>query len=269
MTPVSNDPSWWPVRGKPVVLRRWLNWSGGSTGLMTIQYLGVCSSSITIGSSDRIQFTFRYSCGQMHCNCHAGRKMLVFLIVIFLAINIAFGVVAGIDLKNTSGVWIAIKQFRDSRQFGTSIFGSDSTAVVIYSGSLVIIAVLHMFILGPRLILAVRENQVAKKRHHCAAVNARKSMFNIESAERQTSHMTTVGHQQVNITASATIAISHIECWCLLCNCLSESIRKVAFIVNSGPHRVCEIVWQVLDLFTIVMMEDVIETSMMFGRPGW
>lgn len=90
-------------------------------------------------------------------------------------------------------IWIAVKQFRGSglRQFRTSTLGDclrelikshvfyfgsffaascmnfgafaptladpDSIGVVIYSGSLVIIAMVQMFVLGPRLILDIRE----------------------------------------------------------------------------------------------------------------
>ncbi|KAG2113866.1 uncharacterized protein F5147DRAFT_759085 [Suillus discolor] len=88
-------------------------------------------------------------------------------------------------------VWIAVKQFRDLRQFGKSTLGdclrellkshvfyfgsffaasclnfgslaptiadSNSMGAMIYSGISVIIAMVQMFVLGPRLILDVRE----------------------------------------------------------------------------------------------------------------
>lgn len=87
--------------------------------------------------------------------------------------------------------WSALNQFRDLRRFGTSTFGdcftvlikshllyfasffvasclnfgsfaptiedSVSMGVVTYDGSLVMIAMLQMFVLGPRLILDIRE----------------------------------------------------------------------------------------------------------------
>lgn len=156
--------------------------------------------------------------------------MLIFLIAIFLTANITSAVVAAVSFSDTSGeelilsgtyqcthsstgdpnlvlviyilntvwevlalglaVWIAVKQVRDLRQFGSSTFGdclrelikshvfyfgsffaascmnfgsfaptiadSDSMGVIIYSGISVIIAMV-MFVLGPRLILDVRE----------------------------------------------------------------------------------------------------------------
>ncbi|KAG2116641.1 uncharacterized protein F5147DRAFT_649100 [Suillus discolor] len=75
-------------------------------------------------------------------------------------------------------VWIAVKKFRDNSAhlplwivselikshvlyfgsfFASAIADSNSMGVVIYSGSSVIIAVVQMFVLGPRLILDVRE----------------------------------------------------------------------------------------------------------------
>ncbi|KAG2033499.1 hypothetical protein BDR03DRAFT_967377 [Suillus americanus] len=170
---------------------------------------------------------------RLYAMYQGSRKVLVFLVVIFLAVNITSGVVAVIVLRNMlleesilSGtyqctdvygddqnlffvvwilntaweiltlclsVWIAVKQFRDLRRFGTSTFGdcltvlikshvlyfasffaasclnfgsfaptienSVSMGAVTYNGSLVIIAMLQMFVLGPRLILSVREYQ--------------------------------------------------------------------------------------------------------------
>jgi len=168
---------------------------------------------------------------RLYAMYQGSRNMLIFLIAIFLTVNITSAVVAGVILRNTSGevlilsgtyqcsnsttgepylvlviyilntvwevlalclaVWIAVKQFRDLRQFGISTLGDclrelikshvfyfgsffaascmnfgafaptladpNSIGVIMYSGSLVIIAMVQMFVLGPRLVLDIRE----------------------------------------------------------------------------------------------------------------
>jgi len=164
------------------------------------------------------------------------RMMLIFLVIIFLAVNIACGVIAGILLKHLVGdewimsgtymcnaeyegdydyqlllsmvwmlntvwevlalclsVWIAVKHFRSLRQLGPSTgstigdyfrvliqshvlyfasfvcvsclkfvcFSPElqnySTITQILGGALQILLVVQMFVLGPRLILSVRQ----------------------------------------------------------------------------------------------------------------
>ncbi|KAG2113864.1 uncharacterized protein F5147DRAFT_35582 [Suillus discolor] len=168
---------------------------------------------------------------RLYAMYQGSKNMLIFLIAIFLTANITSAVVAAVGFSDTSGeelilsgtyqcthsstgdpnlvlviyilntvwevlalclaVWIAVQQFRDLRQFGTSTFGdclrelikshvfyfasffaascmnfgsfaptiadSDSMGVIIYYGISVIIAMVQMFVLGPRLILDVRE----------------------------------------------------------------------------------------------------------------
>ncbi|KAG1779940.1 hypothetical protein EV702DRAFT_48496 [Suillus placidus] len=172
---------------------------------------------------------------RLHAMYQRSRTMLIFLLVIFLAINIACGVIAAIGLKHTvaeelilSGtymcnygyeadvqllssmvwmlntvwevlalclsVWIAVKHFRDLRRLGPStgstigdcfrvlikshvlyfasfvcvscfelgylspvLSSSYSMGALILSGALQIFLSVQMFVLGPRLILSVRE----------------------------------------------------------------------------------------------------------------
>ncbi|KAG2109091.1 hypothetical protein BD769DRAFT_107983 [Suillus cothurnatus] len=167
---------------------------------------------------------------RLHAMYQRSRLMLVFLVIIFLAVNITCGVLAAIVLKDTvaeelilSGtymctfeyegdvqlwtsmiwvlnvvwetlalclsVWIAVKHFRDLRRFGpsTRLTIGDCFRVlikshVLYFASFVCVSCLQlgllasesmilygaceiflgvqMFVLGPRLILSVREYHI-------------------------------------------------------------------------------------------------------------
>ncbi|KAG2034973.1 hypothetical protein BDR03DRAFT_963779 [Suillus americanus] len=261
---VSNDPIWWPainsyrvssysVVASFVVELVWRQrWS-----LMSVLYLGVCGLAVTVvmleadhqrDSSGWITFVvwnwttvlvFAMLCVIMITRLHAmyqgSRKILIFLIVIFLIADIFGGVVAVMTMMHTSweefilfgtyqcwidygediiflnsitwilgsvwevlalcvAVWTAIKHFRDLRQYSAggiirdcytvlmkthviyfasfvavSCFNlivslSPTSSVVqsplenqIYTGFLRILTVVQSFVLGPRLILGVRE----------------------------------------------------------------------------------------------------------------
>ncbi|KAG2140773.1 hypothetical protein BD769DRAFT_118691 [Suillus cothurnatus] len=172
---------------------------------------------------------------RLHAMYQRSRIMLIFLVIVFLAVNIACGVIVSITLRNTVGeelilsgtymcnfeydgadthmmsviqalitawevlalcfsVWIAVKHFRDLRQLGPStglaigdcfrvlikshvlyfasfvsvsivqfiyispeFFNSISMGTQIFYGALQILWAVQVFMLGPRLILSVRE----------------------------------------------------------------------------------------------------------------
>ncbi|KAG1798948.1 uncharacterized protein HD556DRAFT_1440009 [Suillus plorans] len=172
---------------------------------------------------------------RLHVMYQGSRNMLMFLVIIFLAVNIACGVIVAIALNDTvfeefilSGiyecgvvyggdkqllfsmvwmlntvwevlalclsVWVAVKHFRELRRFGSStgstirdcfrvliqshvlyfasfvsvsclhladlspeISNSNSIGGQILRGALEILSVVRMFVLGPRLVLSVRE----------------------------------------------------------------------------------------------------------------
>ncbi|KAG2341279.1 hypothetical protein BDR05DRAFT_965788 [Suillus weaverae] len=195
---------------------------------------------------------------RLHAMYQRSRTMLIFLVIIFLAVNIACGVIAAIVLKDAvaeelilSGtymcnygyegdvqllismiwmlntvwevlalclsVWIAVKHFRDLRRLGPSTgstirdcfrvlikshvlyfasfvcvsclqFGylspglssSNSMGALILGGALQIFLNVQMFVLGPRLILSVREYHAKL----VAGSNAETSMNSIVCQER-------------------------------------------------------------------------------------
>jgi len=172
---------------------------------------------------------------RLHAMYQKSRTMVIFLVIIFLAVNISCGVIAAIGLRNyvleelmLSGkymcgfasetdvrflgsivwtlntvwevltmclsIWVVLKHFRDMRRFGPStgstigdcfrvlikshvfyfasfvcvsclelantspkLVNSDSTGTLILEGALDILLSVQMFVLGPRLILSVRE----------------------------------------------------------------------------------------------------------------
>ncbi|KAG2348164.1 hypothetical protein BDR05DRAFT_610456 [Suillus weaverae] len=172
---------------------------------------------------------------RLHAMYQGSRKLLIFLVLIFLAVNITCGVIAGIVLRGASAeelvlsgthlctynnpgdfgfmasmiwmlntiwevlalclsVWIAVKHFRGLRRLGPStgssigdcfrvlirshvlyfasfasvscvqlaylspaLFASNSMGAQIFSSTFQILLVVQMFVLGPRLILSVRE----------------------------------------------------------------------------------------------------------------
>ncbi|KAG2072128.1 hypothetical protein BDR04DRAFT_1117177 [Suillus decipiens] len=132
-------------------------------------------------------------------SCYTGRVMFIFLVIIFLAINIACGAIMVIAVKSVVGAsefdmdaqhylggpriasfWVAVKHFRDLRRlnqstestigdcfrvlikshvlyFSKRLLSSTSMVAEILDGALQILSGVQMFVLGPRLILSVRE----------------------------------------------------------------------------------------------------------------
>ncbi|KAG1779069.1 hypothetical protein EV702DRAFT_119104 [Suillus placidus] len=204
---------------------------------------------------------------RLHALYQGSRKMLIFLIVIFLAVNIACIVLTTIGIKFIVGeevilsntyacgynyegdvellitmvwilgtawevlalflsVWIAVGHFRDMRQFRSStgsivedcftvmikshllyfasfttvaclqlghispaILDSNSVGTEIYTGILQISLIVQMFVLGPRLILSVRE------------YNAR-----LVTDSDAGTHMTSIAFQErVHVSTSSTV----------------------------------------------------------------
>ncbi|KAG1817880.1 hypothetical protein EV424DRAFT_1540232 [Suillus variegatus] len=198
----------------------------------------VCVSTITFYTVNVINLVVAAMLGvimiaRLHAMYQGSRKMLIFLVIIFLAVNITCGVISAIGLKyvveeeiilsgmyvcyyagieqllfsivwmlNTVwevlalclSVWIAVKHFRELRRLGLStgstirdcfrvlihshicyfasfvgvscfqlanfspeIWYSTSIGAQILLGALQILFVMQMFVLGPRLILSVRE----------------------------------------------------------------------------------------------------------------
>ncbi|KAG1872235.1 hypothetical protein F4604DRAFT_1681337 [Suillus subluteus] len=56
---------------------------------------------------------------QLHAMYQRSRKMLIFLVVVFLAIRITNAVMIPMLTIQTSGVWIAVKHFRELQQHST------------------------------------------------------------------------------------------------------------------------------------------------------
>ncbi|KAG1796014.1 uncharacterized protein HD556DRAFT_1441847 [Suillus plorans] len=204
---------------------------------------------------------------RLYAMYQGSRMMLMFLVIIFLAVNIAYGVIAAIALKDAvleesilSGiymcgyvfegdeqllismvwmlnavwevlvlclsVWVAIKHFRELRRLGPStgstigdcfrvliqshvlyfasfvgvscfllvhispeIWNSDSIGTQILNGTLQILLVVQTFVLGPRLILSVRE-------YHAKLV---------EHTGTETSMNSIVFQERVHVSTSSTV----------------------------------------------------------------
>ncbi|KAG2107793.1 hypothetical protein BD769DRAFT_1693761 [Suillus cothurnatus] len=233
MTLVSHDPSWWPVINANFIFSYFVvacsvgimyDWGltlGKEIELIWVRYAGIGYAMInilinvpTISTTDAL-------------NYHAGsrywarsRKVLIFLVVIFLAITITSLVIAAIMTTQITGeefvlsgtyeciadfvgdalflssmtwilgtvwevltlclaVWIAVKHFRELRRHSTSGIIGDCFMVLmkthisafsptipanpyslesqIYIGLAQIFQFVQLFVLGPRLILGVRE----------------------------------------------------------------------------------------------------------------
>ncbi|KAG1754114.1 hypothetical protein EDD22DRAFT_957459 [Suillus occidentalis] len=204
---------------------------------------------------------------RLHAMYQGSRTMLLFLVIIFLAVNIACVVLVVISLKTVvaeegilSGVhmcgysyegdvqllvsmvwmlntvwevlalclavWIAVKHFRDLRRLGPStgsmigdcfrvliqshvlyfasfagvscfqlislspaFLNSSSTAAMIFAGTRAVLEVVQMFVLGPRLILSVRE-------YHAKLV---------AGSDTDTSMNSIVFQEHVHISTSGTV----------------------------------------------------------------
>ncbi|KAG2033298.1 hypothetical protein BDR03DRAFT_696514 [Suillus americanus] len=205
---------------------------------------------------------------RLHAMYQRSRIMLIFLVIIFLAVNIACGVIGAIGLKDAVAeemvlsdtyicniayegdaqlldpmtwilntvwevlalclsVWIAVKHFRDLRRLGpltgSTIIGDcfrvlikshvlyfasfvcvsclqlsrdspglvnpDSMGVQILYGALQILSLVQMFVLGPRLILSVRE-------YHAKLV---------ATSDAETSMNSIVFQERVHVPTSSTV----------------------------------------------------------------
>ncbi|KIK42789.1 hypothetical protein CY34DRAFT_12153 [Suillus luteus UH-Slu-Lm8-n1] len=204
---------------------------------------------------------------RLYAMYQGSRAMLIFLVIIFVAVNIACVVLTAIDLKYVVGeelilsgihmcgydyegdtqllfsmvwmlntiwevlalclsVWIAVKHFRDLRRLGLStgstigdcfrvlikshvlyfasfagvscfqlinlsptVLNSSSISVMILDGILFVLSPVQMFVLGPRLILSVRE-------YHAQLVSA---------SDADTSMNSIVFQEHVHISTSSTV----------------------------------------------------------------
>ncbi|KAG1786227.1 uncharacterized protein HD556DRAFT_1531148 [Suillus plorans] len=191
----------------------------------TITYSALCWTNEVVTGMVGVIMVAR-----LHAMYQGSRKMLIFLVIMFLVVNIACGVILVIILKHTVGeelilsgtyvcnygmsgdeqllysmiwmlntvwevlalclsVWIAVKHFRNLRRLGRStgstigdcfrvliqfhvlyfasfffsllfVYISPETSnlnVSILSGDVPVLLVVQLFVLGPRLILSVRE----------------------------------------------------------------------------------------------------------------
>ncbi|KAG2101136.1 hypothetical protein BD769DRAFT_1393814 [Suillus cothurnatus] len=256
MTVVSNDPSWWPQ----IILSLFYSYWSAATGIVVIYdwvlTLGQeieliwrhTANMTTISMTDAECNIMNYvtnvtnvvvaamlgviMIARLHAMYQGSRMILVFLVIIFLVVNIACVVITLIGLDYVVGehsllgkpeeviisgtyicnydvegdaqlfasmtwmlntvwevlalclaVWIAVKHFRDLQRLGPSTgstigdcfmvlitshvlyfassarasFNSQSMGVQILHSALQILSVVQMFVLGPRLILSVRE----------------------------------------------------------------------------------------------------------------
>ncbi|KIK47242.1 hypothetical protein CY34DRAFT_9121 [Suillus luteus UH-Slu-Lm8-n1] len=303
MTFVSNDPIWWQfidlevfysygiVAAGVVVVYDWvltiaqeieLIWRQ-RLSLMTVLYLVIRYIGIPYSVAKVLRDILYHATNwtvviitamlgvimiaRLHAMYQGSRTMLIFLVIIFLAVNIACVVLAAIGLKNVVGeesilsgmhmcgydyegdvgllvsmvwmlntvwevialclsVWIAVKHFRDLRRLGPStgsVIGdcfrvliqshvlyfmsfagvscfelidvspafltSNSIGVLILGGTLNVLTVLQMFVLGPRLILSVRE-------YHAKLVTG---------SDADTSMNSIVFQEHVHISTSSTV----------------------------------------------------------------
>ncbi|KAG1754688.1 hypothetical protein EDD22DRAFT_850448 [Suillus occidentalis] len=290
MTFVSNDPSWWPfidsqvfssywiVAAVVVVAYDWVLTIGQEIELIWIRYIGILYSvasvlgdmpvvSLTDAGCNILEYAMNWTNVVMTAMLGGSRTMLLFLVIIFLAVNIACVVLAAMGLKYMvtaelilSGihmcgydyegdaqlldsiiwvlstvwevlalclsVWITVKHFRDLRRLGPSsgstigdcfrvlmkshvlyfasfagvscfqlisvspaFLNSSSTAAMIYVGTHVVLGVVQMFVLGPRLILSVRE-------YHAKLV---------AGSDADTSMNSIVFQEHVHISTSGTV----------------------------------------------------------------
>ncbi|KAG1754695.1 hypothetical protein EDD22DRAFT_228558 [Suillus occidentalis] len=299
MTFVSNDPvaagvvvvyDWVLTVGQEIELIWRQRWSLMTVLYLVIRYIGIPFSVVfvlvstpNVSLTDAVSNILNYakSCtnvvmaamlgvvmiARLHAMYQGSRTTLLFLVIIFLAVNIACVVLAAITLKYTvaeeailSGihmcgyndegdvqllssmvwmlntvwevlalclsVWIAVKHFRDLRRLGPStgstigdcfrvlikshvlyfasfagvsclelivlspaFLYSSSTAALIFDGTLGVLLVVQTFVLGPRLILSVRE-------YHAKLVTG---------SDADTSLNSIVFQEHVHISTSGTV----------------------------------------------------------------
>ncbi|KAG1787097.1 uncharacterized protein HD556DRAFT_1313036 [Suillus plorans] len=249
MTMVSNDPTWWPsidvhrfasyfaVAAFVVITYDWALTFGQEVELVWVRYLGILSAayvpkakqsvfmSMVVGvPTISLTDTQVIIITRLHAMYQQDRKILIFLIVTFLAINTFDGVATVMSTMHTSGgdvlvldsaiwilyivwevlalclaVWIAVKHFHELRLHPAGGIIGDCFTVLMkthllyfaraghdsfvalscfdliiefsptfsmsqylledqtLSGLFQILEVAQMFVLGPRLILGVRE----------------------------------------------------------------------------------------------------------------
>ncbi|KAG2099899.1 uncharacterized protein F5147DRAFT_655732 [Suillus discolor] len=291
MTIVSDDPSWWPLIDSNIVLSYWIvaagvvvvyDWVlilGQEVELIWANKSALANSSPLTISTDILEFSPFVSLtdagfimiARLHAMYQGSRMMLIFLVIIFLGVNIACGVMTAIDLEhNAAGqipeelilsgtymcdygfggdnqllnsmvwmldtvlevlalclsVWVAVKHFRDLRRLDPStgsIIGdcfrvlmkshvlyfasfvcvsclklatispelknSHSIGDQILNGALEISFVVQIFVLGPRLILSVRE-------YHANLV---------ADSDAETSMNSIVFQERVHVSTSSTV----------------------------------------------------------------
>ncbi|KAG2029462.1 hypothetical protein BDR03DRAFT_694848 [Suillus americanus] len=295
MTVVSNDPSWWPmidvnvffsywtVAAGVVVVYDWIltlgqeieliwrqRWSLMTMLYFVIRYVGPPYSFISalpymtmFSLTDTVAAMLGViMIARLHAMYQRSRTMLIFLVVIFLVVNIACLVIAAIGLEHLvaeelilSGmymcyfgsqgnaqvlasmvwmlntvwevlalclaIWIAVKHFRDLRRLGSSTIGNCFRVLikshVLYFASFVGVSCLQlaflslldayskgaqilngafdvflgveMFVLGPRLILSVRE-------YHANLV---------ADSDAETSMATIIFQERVHVPTSSTV----------------------------------------------------------------
>ncbi|KAG2341202.1 hypothetical protein BDR05DRAFT_965555 [Suillus weaverae] len=302
MTVVSNDPSWWPtinwnivysywtVAAGTVVVYDWVltlgqerqRWSLITVLYLIIRYIGLpyfvvyilrmFHGDIIVYATNGTNLVVSAMLGvitiaRLHAMYQNSRIMLIFLVITFLVVYIACGVITAIALKDTlveelvlSGtymcnygyeadvrllasviwmlvtlweiialclsVWIAVKHFRDLRRLGPStgltigdcfrvlikshvlyfasfvcvsclelgflspaLRNSNSVGALILYGALEIFLGVQMFVLGPRLILSIRE-------YHAKLV---------ASSDPETSMNSIVFQERVHVSTGSTV----------------------------------------------------------------
>ncbi|KAG1798957.1 uncharacterized protein HD556DRAFT_1460449 [Suillus plorans] len=294
MTYVSDDPSWWPAIDFNILFSYWIVSTGVVVvydwvltlgqeieliwrqrwSLMTLLaftnwvFLGTMTYYAINGSNVALTAMLGViMIARLHAMYQGSRMMLIFLVIIFLAVNIACGVIAAIGLNDIvleefilSGIyicgdvyggeghllpsmvwmlntvwevlalclsiWVAVKHFRELRRLGPStgstigdcfrvliqshvlyfasfvgvsclqlislslgITNSDSIGVSILGGAVQILLVVQMFVVGPRLILSVRE-------YHAKLV---------AYSDAETSMNSIVFQEHVHVSTSSTV----------------------------------------------------------------
>ncbi|KAG2109958.1 uncharacterized protein F5147DRAFT_772803 [Suillus discolor] len=284
MTYISNDPSWWPiinlniffsylgVAAGVVVVYDWVLTLGQEIELIWgVHQLGVLGNiTFYVINGTAVALTVMLGVimiARLHAMYQGSRKMLMFLLIIFLAVNIACAVITAIGLNDTvtdeiilSGMhmcgyvyggdgrllhsmvwmlstvwevlalclsgWVALKHFRELRRLGPStgstigdcfrvliqshvlyfasflgvsclqladlspeISNSSSIGTLIIEGALQILSYVQMFVLGPRLILSVRE-------YHAKLVAC---------SDAETSMNSIVFQEHVHVSTSSTV----------------------------------------------------------------
>ncbi|KAG2109682.1 uncharacterized protein F5147DRAFT_772967 [Suillus discolor] len=283
MTVVSNDPSWWPFISSYLFLSYWMVAAGlvvvydwvltlgeeieliwtQRWSLMTVLYLVIRY----VGISYFVVNALVIMIARLHAMYQGSGKMLILLVIVFLAVNIACGVIAIIGLKYHSvseklilsgihmcgggydrdtrllmsmvwmlntvwevftlclSVWIAAKHFHDLRRLGpltgsiigdcfrvlmeshvlyfASFAGVSCLQLVILSpelensnsigveilGAMDILLSVQMFVLGPRLILSVRQ-------YHAKLV---------AESDTETSMNSIVFQERIHVLTSSTV----------------------------------------------------------------